>query len=89
MMGLWSEEKCTACQCTLRENRIVASFIHILSGVSLIFGFMVVIEIFQMFFGTELGLSFEYFTIGALLGIFLGAFLALWLHYVLVPFVKV
>ncbi len=89
MMGLWSKEKCTACRCSLRENRMVAFIMHILGALSLPFGFIVVTELFQIFFGTELGLSFEYFTIGALLGILLGGFLALWLHYILVPFVKV
>ena len=67
---------------------MVAFTIHILGALSLLFGFIVVTELFQIFFGTELGLSFEYFTIVALLGILFGGFFALWLHYILVPFVK-
>jgi len=88
-MSLWSEEKCTFCQCRLRENRIIAIIVHIVGWLLLPFGFVAGLEVFQFFFASEFGLSLEYFIVGGFLGMLGAGFLMLWMAYALVPLVKV
>jgi len=88
-MGLWSEEKCSSCQCILRCNRIVATFMHLFNWVLPIFGLISGLEIFKFFFGSEFGLSLKYFVIGGFLGLITSGILALWLFVLLVPLVLV
>ena len=62
---------------------------HLLGLVLLPFGFIVGVELFQLFFSSEFGLSFGYLMLGAFLGIIISGLLVLLLFYVLVPLVKV
>ncbi len=88
-MGLQSEEKCSLCQCRLRVHRLVYILLYLLVTALLPFGFIVGVQVFQLFFGSEFGLSFSYLGLGALLGMIASFFLALWLCYVLIPVVRV
>jgi len=88
-MGLWSEEKCTFCQCRLREHRIIATIVYMVGWLLFPFGFVAGLEVFQLFFSSEFGLSFGYFIVGEFLGMVGAGFLMLWMAYALVPLVKV
>jgi hypothetical protein len=39
-MGLWRQKKCSFCQCIVREHRLVATIVHLLSAVLLPLGFI-------------------------------------------------
>ena len=88
-MGFKSEEKCSYCQCRLKENNIVGTIMNVFVSMLLPFGFIAGVEIFKLFFSSEFGLSFGYFITGGLLGIIISGFLALWLSVLLVPLVIV
>lgn len=88
-MGLSSEEKCSFCECRLRVHPVFAILGHLLIALVLPFGLIAGLEVFQLFLGSEHGLSLGYLGLGALLGMVASGFLALWLCYVLVPMVKV
>ena len=88
-MGLWSEEKCSFCECRLREHAIIAVVGHLLLSLSVPFGFIGGVEIFQIFFGSKFGLSMGYFIIGGFLGMIIWGIFFLWLVYLFVPFTQV
>ena len=88
-MGLWSEEKCSFCQCRLRVHPIFAILGHLLIALVLPFGLIGGLQVFQLFFSSEFGLSLGYLGLGALLGMVASGFLALWLCYALVPMLRV
>ena len=88
-MGLSSKVKCSFCQCNLRVHRLVYILLYLLVTALLPFGFIAGVQVFQLFFGSEFGLSLGYFGLGALLGMVVSFLLALWLFYVLIPVVRV
>jgi len=89
-MGFKSEEKCSYCQCRLKENNIVGTIMNVFVSTLLPFGFIAGVEIFKPFvLGSELGLGLEYFIIGGLLGLIISGFLAPLLMSLFVPLVIV
>jgi len=89
-MGFRSEEKCSFCQCRLKENNIVGTIMNVFVSMLLPFGFTAGTEIFKPFvLGSELGLSFGYFMTGGFLGLIISGILALWLGCLFVPLVKI
>ena len=88
-MGFRSEEKCSFCQCRLKENNIVGTIMSVLISALLPFGFIAGVEIFKLFFSSEFGLSFGYFITGAFLGLIISGLLALLLISLFVPLVKI
>jgi len=88
-MGFKSEEKCSFCQCRLKENNIVGTIMNVFASALLPFGFIAGVEIFKLFFSSEFGLSFGYFITGAFLGLIISGILALWLMSLFVPLVKI
>jgi len=88
-MGFKSEEKCSYCQCRLKENNIVGTIMNVFVSMLLPFGFIAGVEIFKLFFSSEFGLSFGYFMTGGFLGLIISGFLALLLGCLFVPLVKI
>lgn len=87
-MGFLSEVKCSHCNCQLKKHRTIFIIVNVASLLLFPIGVFLGIDLFQIMFATEFGLSSSYFMLGTFFGISLSILLALLMHYFLIPLVK-